>query len=135
MQKPKPIKRYKCECWPEYRIRDLKFNEGILEVFSNNDVLLVENCNGFGVQFWEIPLDQPDEPVPSEFAHQGTMATQTTEVQEFGEVNEAVAPESVFEEPVWPQDEVKVLGGGYYEYQGKKVRGKKNLPPEVQDLV
>ena len=125
-----PLKRYKCACWPQYRIRDLKFEDGILEVFNQKDVNLVENADGFGVQIVEIPLEEEAVPIQTEVARQGTKATAVTEAQEAeGDVNEAVSPEDVFE------DEVKILGGGYYEYQGVKVRGKKNLPAEAQALL
>jgi len=126
-----PYKRYQCHVWPEYRIRDLKFKNGILEVFTKKDSMLVEGADGFGVQIWEIPLDQAAVPVQDEVAHQGKQATAITEAQEVGEVNTAVSPEDV----VSSDDEVTVLGGGYYEYRGERIRGKKNLPPEAQDLV
>jgi hypothetical protein len=128
-----PYKRYQCNVWPEYRIRDLKFDQGILEVCSKRDSMLVEGADHFGILIWEIPLDESAVPVQDEVAHQGTQATEVTEVQTVGEVNVAVTPEAVLDDE--SDDEVTILGGGYYEYQGVKVRGKKNLPPEAQDLV
>ena len=127
-----PYKRYQCHTWPEYRIRDLKFVNGILEVFTQKESMLVEGADGFGVQIWEIPLDQAAVRVQDEVAHQGKQATAITEAQEVGEVNENVAPEDVFDAS---DDEVAVLGGGFYEYKGQKYRGKKNLPEEARGLV
>jgi hypothetical protein len=127
---PTPYKRYQCHVWPEYRIRDLKFRDGVLEVYSKKDAMLVEGADGYGVQIWEIPLDESAVPVQDEFAHQGTQATEVTEVQTVGEINESVTPEDVISD-----DEVTILGGGFYEYQGQKYRGKKNLPEEVRGLV
>lgn len=125
-----PYKRYQCNIWPEYRVRDLKFDQGILEVFSKKDADLVESADNFGVLIWEIPLEQEAVPVQDEFAHQGTQATQTTEDQEaYGDEEDNQSDEGA------APDEVVILGGGYYEYKGKKVRGKKNLPPEAQELV
>lgn len=118
-----PYKRYQCNSWPEYRIRDLKFKNGILEVFSKKESMLVEGADHYGVLIWEIPLDEVAVPVQDEFAHQGTQATEVTEDQTVEEDNEEEAAE------------VAILGGGYYEYKGKRVRGKKNLPPEAQELV
>ena len=124
-----PYKRYQCIIWPEYRIRDLKFSQGILEVFAKKDADLVENTDNFGVLIWEIPLEERAVPVQKEFAHQGTQATQITEDQEAYDEED----DSNDENPA--PDEVVILGGGYYEYKGVKVRGKKNLPPEAQGLV
>ena len=132
IEKRQPYKRYQCNSWPEYRIRDLKFSQGILEVFSEKDARLVEGADNFGVLIWEIPLEERAVPVQDEFAHQGTKATQTTEDQEaYGEEDNSNDDPQLEEQP----DEVVILGGGYYEYKGVKVRGKKNLPPEAQGLV
>ena len=128
---PTPYKRYQCHVWPEYRIRDLKFVNGILDVYSKKDAMLIEGADGFGVQIWEIPLDEAAVPVQDEVAHQGKQATAITEAQEVGEVNTAVSPEDVLDS----DEEVTILGGGFYEYQGQKYRGKKNLPEEAQGLV
>jgi hypothetical protein len=102
-----------------------------LEVFTQKDSMLVEGADGFGVQIWEIPLDVAAVRVQDEVAHQGKQATAVTEAQTVGEVNTDVSPEDV----VSSDDEVTILGGGYYEYRGERIRGKKNLPPEAQDLV
>jgi hypothetical protein len=128
--KPPVYKRYQCNVWPEYRIRDCKFKQGILEVFNKRDADLVENTDNYGVLIWEIPLEEPVVRVQDEFAHQGTQATQNTEAQEHGEADSNDDPK-----PEEQSDEVAILGGGYYEFRGVKVRGKKNLPPEAQGLV
>ena len=118
-----PFKTYSCPGWPQYRIRDLKFVDGILEVWNQREAQLVEAADGFGVQIFEIfPGDSVDR-VQTEVAHQGTQATA------FGKVEDDQT-----ETPA-ADDEVVILGGGFYEYQGQKIRGKKNLPPEAQALL
>jgi hypothetical protein len=121
-----PFKTYSCPNWPQYRIRDLKFEDGILEVWNQREAQLVEAADGFGVQIVEIHPGDSVVPVQTEVAHQGTQAT-TFAPEVETEDNQSETPAA--------SDEVVILGGGFYEYQGQKIRGKKNLPPEAQALL
>lgn len=121
----KPVAQFTCTRFPYLQIRDLKFKAGILLVYSERDAELIRGIEDFGVHVTELPL--------CESAHVEVKQANTARVG-----MQATRQEPAEPPPDSPKDDadnsVLVLGGGWYEHQGKKYR-KADLPEGVRNLV
>jgi hypothetical protein len=140
--KPKVVAVFGCKKYPRLRIRELQFDNSVLEVFTEEDAELVRHADGFGLHIEELELGVEYDIEPENPSSQAR-----TGMRSAGDPLELPQekPDSVFPEPDWPQDAdanpEEVLGpsvlakpGGWYEYEGRNYR-KADLPAEVRDLV
>lgn len=156
--KPNPVAQFTCGRYPYLRIRDLKFNAGVLLVYSEGDAELVRGTGSFGIEIAEVPIDTTahvDLKPTGGVARTGMQTSASSEApidKSRVTPEEAPAPEGVLpiasagdsgepprptDGPVAPEpedDSVTAKPGGWYEYKGKNYR-KAALPPEVRDLV
>lgn len=119
----KPVAQFTSQRYPYFRVRDLKFNAGILLVYSESDAEMIRGLDDFGVHVHEEPLDSPAhvEPAWGDRARQGTQSTASSRDNE--ELPSRDESPDVIAKP-----------GGWYEYQGKNYR-RAGLPESVRDLV
>ena len=122
MENRKPVAQFTNSRYPYQRIRDLKFNAGLLVVYSEADAKLVRSISDFGVCIDEVPLVEHAhvQPRSDGGARQGTQTTAAVNSKEPPKTDEAQEDTSVL-----------VLGGGWYQYQGKKYR--KSQLQEIAD--
>jgi hypothetical protein len=141
-----------CKKYPRLRIRDVQFDNSVLEVYTEADAELVREADGFGQYIEELEVGvrhdiQPENPVGRARAGMRSAG----DPDELPQENDAPPnpateiPEIVFPETQWPQDadvspedvvgpSVLAKPGGWFEYEGKNYR-KADLPPEARDLV
>jgi len=118
----KPIAKFVCEQWPEYRIQNLQFQAGVLYTFTEIESEVVRGAHGYGSVIQELPLEFADPPPPiTEMPHQGMQTAGSSRL------GEDVPIEGV--EPA-----VVKKTHGWYEYDGKNYRAN-DLPDEVRMLV
>jgi hypothetical protein len=140
------IAAFGCSKYPKLRIRDLQFDDGVLEVSTEEDATLVRGADGFGVFIQELDLNKSYDVQPE--TSEGRARTGMRSAGDPSELPQEDQPQSsdpaeaasVFPEPNWPQDktpdisDVVVKAGGWYEYEGKNCR-KSDLPESLQKLL